>query len=668
MLLLTHCLLFSSAVAASAASLRGVPDAQRHLYRPLESDSTKWACLSDPSIILNYSQINDDYCDCPDGSDEPGTSACGSLSRFYCSNDGFASRFVSGFKVDDGVCDCCDCSDEKSSSPSSEYSCAQLNDEFDALVKQETDRHRRGVVALREIEGCSSLGGREDDATDAESALESIETEYSVSAEQYKACVSELAATKNVYNEKLQRDSPLMFRLEQLGIPQISSSVVEIFTQAESYSNLYHELVDILKSLQENYNENLNDDVVNQNVQKFVEYMQNNAEEGTISGSFDRTQRNQITTYLTEELPNMILQGTSHLPPAAIEGKCSMAKTLVKVKIDYCQKMYQALKNLTAIMNDVSSNYNVNFQDSGVKNAVTSYRDFLAKNAGILEPSNIPSNVMERLQDVEVLVRTVSSKLLTPSWREQNSLQSLYSGFLFKLKNAFSNKGTGLQMLKSKVGALEQNCATLRKEYRAKADQIRLLRKENSQRKDDQASDLTTQKLGELLAVVSPSCVEEKIDEYNYQICFNSQSGVIVQKEDKPGGKQVLIGRFDTHHVEPKGATDRYAGELAIKHSESDLIAHLESDLANYETELLMGNLPQINNGLSLHYNNGDRCWNGPQRSALVYFKCDEHFKIHGVQELTRCQYAFDVSGPLGCNTNFIFTAPEWLDGQNYIK
>ncbi|CEP62004.1 Gtb1p LALA0_S04e05534g [Lachancea lanzarotensis] len=665
MLSLTHYLLLLSAIRESTASLRGVPDALRHLYSPLESDPTKWACLSDPSIVLNYSQINDDYCDCPDGSDEPGTSACGSLSRFYCSNEGFASRFISGFKVDDGVCDCCDCSDEESSSTLSGYSCSQLNHEFDDLLKQETGRHRRGVLALQDMESKSLPKAQEEEATDAETTVKQTEADYASSNEKYKTCISDLAAARNLYNDKLQRENPLMLRLEQIGITQLSSSIVEIFTQAELYSNTYHELVEILKTLEDTYNENLNDDIVNQNVQKFSEYMRNSAEIGSVSGTFDRTQRDQITSYFNEELPSMILQGSSRLPPKAIEGKCSMAKTLVEIKIEYCQRMHEVLRNLTTIMDDVSTNYNVNFQDAGVRNAVRSYREFLTKKSFVFEPLSIPTDVRGRLQDVEVLVKTVSSELLTPSWEEEKSFQSVLRGFVFKVKNAFANQKTELQSLKSKIGALEQTCTTLRKEYRAKAAQLRQLRKEYSEEKNVQASDLTNKKMGNLLATVSPSCAEEKIDEYIYQICYNSQDGVIIQQEDKAGGKQVVIGRFDSHQVDPKTASDRYAGELAIKHSETDLIAHLESDLANYETELLMGNLPQINNGLFLQYSNGDKCWNGPQRSARVYFKCDEHFKIHGVQELTRCQYAFDVSGPLGCNTDFVFTAPEWLESQN---
>lgn len=63
---------------------------------------------------IGYSQINDDYCDCLDGSDEPGTNAC-SNGQFVCSYQKRYKHYpvvIPSSRVNDGVCDCCDGSDE----------------------------------------------------------------------------------------------------------------------------------------------------------------------------------------------------------------------------------------------------------------------------------------------------------------------------------------------------------------------------------------------------------------------------------------------------------------------------------------------------------------------------------------------------------------------------
>jgi protein kinase C substrate 80K-H len=47
----------------------------------------KFQCF-DGNKIIPFDRVNDDYCDCPDGSDEPGTNACSHLEniKFYCKN------------------------------------------------------------------------------------------------------------------------------------------------------------------------------------------------------------------------------------------------------------------------------------------------------------------------------------------------------------------------------------------------------------------------------------------------------------------------------------------------------------------------------------------------------------------------------------------------------
>ena len=85
--------------------LYGVPT----LYRGVQGAGELFAC--DKQLIL-LSSVNDDYCDCADGSDEPRTGACPD-TPFVCTLPRRPQQAtVPASRVNDGVCDCCDGSDE----------------------------------------------------------------------------------------------------------------------------------------------------------------------------------------------------------------------------------------------------------------------------------------------------------------------------------------------------------------------------------------------------------------------------------------------------------------------------------------------------------------------------------------------------------------------------
>ncbi|KAH9938712.1 endoplasmic reticulum protein [Fomitopsis serialis] len=98
---------------AGIEKTRGVPPSLTSRYQSPGSDSALWSCL-DGSKSIPWSAVNDDYCDCSDGSDEPGTGACPN-SLFYCVNEGHIGSLIPSTRVGDGLCEpeCCDGSDEQ---------------------------------------------------------------------------------------------------------------------------------------------------------------------------------------------------------------------------------------------------------------------------------------------------------------------------------------------------------------------------------------------------------------------------------------------------------------------------------------------------------------------------------------------------------------------------
>lgn len=97
-------------ISKTSSLVLGIHISQAEMYSP--DSNGKFKCLLSEKLI-SFKSVNDDYCDCDDSSDEPGTSAC-PQSKFYCTfqNPDIEPQFISGSRVNDGVCDCCDGSDE----------------------------------------------------------------------------------------------------------------------------------------------------------------------------------------------------------------------------------------------------------------------------------------------------------------------------------------------------------------------------------------------------------------------------------------------------------------------------------------------------------------------------------------------------------------------------
>ena len=122
---------FEATVIHGTTSVRGIPMERLSFYNPEED----FSCL-DGSNRIPFSMVNDDYCDCLDGSDEPGTSACPS-GKYYCLNKGYVGKEVVSSRVNDGICDCCDGSDEYVSNH-----CPNTCDEMGKKMKEELEKKR----------------------------------------------------------------------------------------------------------------------------------------------------------------------------------------------------------------------------------------------------------------------------------------------------------------------------------------------------------------------------------------------------------------------------------------------------------------------------------------------------------------------------------------------
>ncbi|THH12992.1 hypothetical protein EW146_g7177 [Bondarzewia mesenterica] len=133
--------------ALKVPKTHGVPPQFLHCYT--SEGSGTWTCL-DGSQRIPWTSVDNDYCDCTDRSDEPGTGACPD-PQFYRKNEGHISASIPSSRLNDEIClpgqavepDCCDGLDE----PSGVYenACKEVGEDY----RVDAERNLRKTVKFQ---------------------------------------------------------------------------------------------------------------------------------------------------------------------------------------------------------------------------------------------------------------------------------------------------------------------------------------------------------------------------------------------------------------------------------------------------------------------------------------------------------------------------------------
>ncbi|SMN20900.1 similar to Saccharomyces cerevisiae YDR221W GTB1 Glucosidase II beta subunit [Maudiozyma saulgeensis] len=662
-----------------AQDILGVAPEDYQIYKT--GKDGKWACLSDSNIQIDFSQINDGICDCPDGSDEPGTAACPDTleSRlFYCRNEGFKPRYIRGSLVGDGVCDCCDCSDEKL--PRSEgNTCRELSQVFDRISETELKGYKDGqkkfYELLKKFKVSNPLDDENKKNNEPETEKQMIETDIQSLNDELEDIKSLLKSNKDSFFERLENDNPLLLNFEKIDLNYLTNEIKEIYSAIESTSRAYQALIKILKDLSFSYTESLNDRVVNDNMDEFDKLMRRPEMSKVIADpETDLEQLEQLLQYFDEELPTIFWERESEFPSDYVVKKSKFVMAMVDGKANYMETLRGYIREFSTLMNDISQNYNVNFQDVGTLTAVDAYKNYLSRytDLGNAEKYELPSKFVKEYNHLVDVIEEDVPRLLMDAEEDNEE-----GGFHHQEKGSYLNNGrynnenspygtlsTDLESLKEQIEVYQVRIAEIESSIRERKAEhgilMKMLEQEDLSAKETGLSKVDQAMLRQITELVEKmdeesGTITEVLDNYKYYINLNPLTpGAVHQFEDKPNGNAVNIGTLNQIYLDHDINLAKFADHIKLEYGDDDIVSHLYSDNETVgKRTYLFDDLDKINNGLVFEYVNGDKCWNGPQRSAKVFMKCSETFAIEKVYEMTKCSYMIDASGPLGCNLQF---------------
>lgn len=252
--------------------------------------------------------MNDDYCDCPDGSDEPGTSACSHLSHhspqsvadrpgnndleltlalpgFYCKNKGHRPSYIPFQRVNDGICDyelCCDGSDEwaRVGGTKCEDRCKEIGKEW---RKQDEKKQKSMTAALKKKKDLLVDAGRQQ--KEIEEDIKRLEAELEAQEIKVKSLEADLEEVQKQDQLKVVRGKNkgrvnVLAELAKGRVEELRNALVEVRGERDEARARVMELKDILSKFKDEYNPNFNDEGVKRAVHSWEDYAAREATDG----------------------------------------------------------------------------------------------------------------------------------------------------------------------------------------------------------------------------------------------------------------------------------------------------------------------------------------------------------------------------------------------------
>ncbi|GFZ18135.1 calmodulin-binding protein [Actinidia rufa] len=204
--------------------------------------ASSWGTIKcrDGSMKFTKSQLNDDFCDCPDGTDEPGTSACPN-GKFYCRNAGHAPLSIYSSRVND---DCCDGSDEYNGNVKCSNTCWEAGKFAREKLKKKIATYQGGVtLRKKEIEQAKLTIAKDEAELSKLKNEEKILKELVQQLKEHKEQIEKAEEKERLQKEKEETEKKEAEEAQR----EKSKSMEEVASQGQPVESANHDKIGLLE-------------------------------------------------------------------------------------------------------------------------------------------------------------------------------------------------------------------------------------------------------------------------------------------------------------------------------------------------------------------------------------------------------------------------------------
>ena len=285
------------------------------------------------------------------------------------------------------------------------------------------------------------------------------------------------------------------------------------------------------------------------------------------------------------------------------------------------------LQQVEGILTTFKEEYNPNFNDEGVKRAVRAWEDYAAQDKG-------PEYDAARERDLSAIAGSDADNGL--DWAEYEgedetssdtdvlydfelylppSLRTWIDGKLRDLRATLVANGVLAEPSTTSAAGDSKAVTDARSRVDSSKKDLENLRKDLTTHTEDLEKPFGPD---DIFRALKGSCVSTDAGEYTYELCFLDKT----TQKGKKGGGHTNMGNY-----------------------------------VGLEKITVDDDLPADGKGLgsgerwAMKHENGQHCWNGPNRSTMVVLGCAEKEEVWRIVEEEKCVYRMEVGTPAVCES-----------------